>query len=82
MKSAGWKLLRGVLFGRNKEEKGGLDRKRKFLSKNLAKRLAFLSHFCIIDKCRLTKVSRSPLGSLAQLAEHRTLNPGVQGSIP
>ena len=33
MKSAGWKLPRGVLFGRNKEEKGGLDRKRKFLSK-------------------------------------------------
>jgi hypothetical protein len=82
MESAGWKLPRGVLFGRNKEEKGGLDRKRKFLSKNLAKRLAFLSRFCIINKCRLTKVSRSPLGSLAQLAEHRTLNPGVQGSIP
>ncbi|MCD9219277.1 hypothetical protein LUB13_07725, partial [Lactobacillus delbrueckii subsp. lactis] len=68
-----------MLFGKNKEEKGGLGRKRKFLSKNLAKRLEFLSHFCIINKCRLTKVSRSPLGSLAQLAEHRTLNPGVQG---
>lgn len=40
MKSAGWKLPRGVLFGKNKEEKGGLDRKRKFLSKNLAKRLS------------------------------------------
>ena len=39
MKSAGWKLPRGVLFGRNKEEKDGLDRKRKILSKNLAKRL-------------------------------------------
>lgn len=29
MESAGWKLPRGVLFGKNKEEKGGLDRNKE-----------------------------------------------------